>query len=84
MAAPLVLLVLVLPLVALGAPQWTLIGALIVSFGMLFFGKQISRGERSRAGVRATLPLWRTLREGGLGFLVVVPIVALLILLRGR
>jgi hypothetical protein len=66
------------------APQWVYLVALFSSFGLLFFGKQRSRLERARAGARPTLGLKRLIREGGLPFLLVLPIIALLIALVGR
>jgi len=84
LVAPGVFLAVVLILAATHAPPWTYLGALFVSFGMLFFGKVRSRVERSRAGARPTLELKRLIREGGLPFLMIIPTVALLILFLSR
>lgn len=84
LVAPGIFLVWVLLLAALKAPQWAYIVALAVSFGLLFFGKQRSRLERSRAGASPTIGAKRLLREGGLGFILIVPVVAMLIILLSR
>jgi hypothetical protein len=83
-AAPGVFLIEVLILAALQAPTWTFVVALVCSLGVLLFGKLRSRAERERAGVRATLPFGRLLREGGLGILLLVPIVAIIVAALGR
>jgi hypothetical protein len=82
--APAVFLVGVLLAAAIKAPQWTYLVVLFASFGLLFFGKVRSRAERSRAGARPTLRVKQLVREGGLPFLLIIPIVMLLILLLSR
>ncbi len=83
-AAPGLFLVEVLIIALAHAQQWVYLVALFSSFAFLFFGKQISRKERARAGTTPTMPFKRLLREGGLAFLLVVPIIALLVALLGR
>lgn len=78
--APAVLLLGVVVLGLVKAPQWSYFIVLALSFGSLFFGKIRSRVERSRAGARPTIGVKRLLREGGLPFLLIIPIVVLLIL----
>jgi hypothetical protein len=85
LAAPMLFLVEVVVMGALRSPPWAYLVALFSSFGLLFVGKQRSRSERRRAGARATLPMGRLLREGGLGILILLPLVAILIVaLSGR
>ena len=84
MAAPGIFLIEILVMAAFHAPQWVFIVALFSSFGVLFVGKQGSRAERRRAGTTPTLPIKRLVREGGLGFLLIVPVIALLIAMLGR
>ena len=83
-AAPGLFLLEVLILGALRAPSWTFVVALVCSLGVLLFGKLRSRSERERAGVRPTLPFGRLLREGGLGIMLLVPIVAIIVAALGR
>ena len=83
-AAPGIFLLEIIAMAAAHAPQWVYIVALISSFGMLFFGKQRSRLEHKRSGARPTLPFKRLIQEGGLGFLLIVPVIALLIAVLGR
>lgn len=83
-ASPLLFLVELGILAALKAPQWAYLVALFSSFGLLFFGKQRSRSERHKAGARPTLPIKRLVREGGLGFLLILPVIAILIVALGR
>jgi hypothetical protein len=83
-AAPGLFLIEVLALAALHAPQWAYLAALFTSFGLLFFGKQRSRSERKLAGTTPTLPMKRLVKEGGLGFLLVIPAIAVLIILLSR
>jgi len=82
--APVLFLVLVLGLAAGHAPQWAYLVALVATFGLLFFGKVRSRVERSRAGTTPTIGIKRLAREGGLGFILLIPAVAVLILLLSR
>ena len=84
LAAPGLFLVVMLALAAARAPQWGYLVALVACFGLLFFGKVRSRVERSRAGARPTIGFKRLLREGGLGFVLIIPVVAMLILLLSR
>lgn len=84
LSAPFVFLVGVLVCSALGAPQNAYLVALALSFGALFFGKQLSRLERRRAGARATLPVGRLLREGGVQFLLLIPLLGLLVYFLGK
>jgi hypothetical protein len=83
-AAPGLFLIVVLILAAVHAPAWTFLGAMVASFILLFFGKQRSRGERRHAGASPTLPLKRLMKEGGLGFILIIPVIALLILMLSR
>lgn len=83
-SAPVVFLIEVVALAAIRAPQWAYLVALASSFGLLFFGKVRSRLERSKAGARPTLPLPRLIREGGLGFILIVPAVVILIAILGK
>jgi hypothetical protein len=83
-AAPMLFLVEVLILSVLQAPPWAYLVALFSSFGLLFGGKQRSRNERRTAGAAPTLPMRRMLREGGLGVLVILPLVAILVVALGR
>src|SRR5262245_7308296 len=82
--APGAFLVAVLALSAAHAPQWSYLVALVATFGLLFFGKVRSRVERRKAGTTATIGFKRLLREGGLGFILIIPAVALLIILLSR
>jgi hypothetical protein len=85
LAAPMLFLAEVVALGALRGPPWAYLVALFSSFGLLFVGKQRSRNERRRAGARATLPMGRLLREGGLGILILLPLVAIVVVaLNGR
>jgi hypothetical protein len=84
LVAPGAFLVAVLVLAAAHAPEWTYMIALVGTFGLLFFGKVRSRLERRRAGTTPTIGLKRLVREGGLGFILVIPAVALLIILLSR
>lgn len=84
LVAPAIFVVAVLVLAATGAPQWVYLVALAVSFGLLFFGKVRSRVERSRSGTSPTIGARRLLREGGLPFLLIIPVVMLLLLLLSR
>jgi hypothetical protein len=84
LVSPIAFLVVVLVLAALKAPSWAYLLGLGGTFGLLFFGKVRSRVERSRAGARPTIGFKRLVREGGLGFILIVPAVALLILLLSR
>ncbi len=84
LAAPGLFLAEVVIMAAIHAPQWAFLVALFSSFGLLFFGKQRSRAERRKAGARPTLPLRRLVREGGLGFLLIVPVVAIAMVLLSR
>jgi hypothetical protein len=85
LSAPMLFLLEVLALGALRSPPWAYLVALFSCFGLLFVGKQRSRNERRRAGARATLPMGRLLREGGLGILILIPLVAILVVaLNGR
>ena len=83
-AAPGIFLIEVVVMAAIHAPEWAFIVALFSSFGLLFFGKQRSRAERRAAGTRPTMPLKRLVREGGLGFMLIVPVIALLIVVMSR
>jgi len=83
-AAPGIFLIEVVVMAAIHAPEWAFIVALFSSFGLLFFGKQRSRAERRAAGTRPTMPLTRLVREGGLGFMLIVPVIALLIVVMSR
>jgi len=83
-AAPGIFLIEVLVMAAVHAPQWAFIVAIFSSFAFLFFGKQRSRAERRAAGTTPTMPLKRLVREGGLGFLLIVPVIALLIVVISR
>jgi hypothetical protein len=82
--APGLFLVEVLILAAVHAPPWVYIVALFTSFGLLFMGKVRARAERQKAGARPTMEFRRLLREGGLGFLLIVPVIALLIAMLSR
>lgn len=82
--APGVLVLLVLVLSAAHAPPWAFVVALFAAFGLLFAGRVRSRAERRRAGTRPTLPLGKLLREGGVWFVLIVPVIAALMLLLGR
>ncbi|MGZ4204264.1 MAG: hypothetical protein ACXVES_03085 [Actinomycetota bacterium] len=84
LAAPGIFLVEVLAMAAVHAPGWAFLVALFSSFALLFFGKQRTRGERRAAGTRPTMPLKRLIREGGLGFILIVPVIALIIAVLGR
>jgi hypothetical protein len=79
-SAPFVFLVLVAALAALHAPTNAYIVALVATYALLFFGKQASRSQRKQAGLRATPPVKKTLREGGLSFVLLIPILAVLLL----
>ena len=78
-AAPGIFLIEVLIMAAIHAPAWAFLVALFSSFGLLFFGKQRSRAERRQAGVRPTLSLKRLVQEGGLGFMLIAPVIALML-----
>lgn len=82
--SPIVFLTSVLALSAVHAPTWAFLGAFGLSFALMFFGKSRSRVERSRAGAQPTIGMKRLLREGGLSFMLVIPVIALLILLLSR
>jgi hypothetical protein len=82
--APGVFLMAMMVLGATHAPGWVYLAALFGCFGLLFWGKQRSRNERRREGVRPTLPFVRLIREGGWSFLLVLPILAAVIVLLGR
>jgi hypothetical protein len=82
--APFVFLASVLILAAAKAPTWGYIVVLGLSFGLTFFGRVRSRSERTRAGTTPTIGVKRLLREGGLGFILIVPVVAVLIVLLSR
>ena len=84
LVAPGILFLGVIILASLKAPSWAYVVVLALSFGSLFFGKVRSRVERSRAGARPTMGVKRLVREGGLPFLLIIPIVVGLILLLSR
>lgn len=83
-AAPAVFLVTVLALAVTKAPPWAYLVGLGTSYALLFFGRIRSRTERSRAGASPALPVKRLLREGGLPFILLIPIVAAIVYLLGR
>ncbi|MCA1834153.1 MAG: hypothetical protein ABR548_14760 [Actinomycetota bacterium] len=84
LAAPGLFLVEILLMALVHAPSWVYMVALFSSFIVLFAGKQWSRAERRKAGARPTIGFKRLVREGGLPFLLVLPMIALLIALLGR
>lgn len=79
-SAPFVFLALVGALAAAHAPTKTYIVALVGAYALLFFGKQASRSQRKKAGLRATPPVKKMLREGGLPFVLLIPILAVVLL----
>lgn len=81
LAAPGAFLVALGVLAASRAPQWAYLVAMVATYGLLFMGRVRSRLERKRAGTSPALPLRRLVKEGGLGFLLIAPVVALLMLL---
>lgn len=84
LAAPAVFVVELGAMALAHAPEWVYLVALFSSFGLLFFGKQRSRAERSKAGLKPTIGFKRLVRDGGLAFLLVLPVIALLIAVVGR
>jgi hypothetical protein len=82
--APFLFLVEVLAAAAIKAPQWAFLVALFSSFGLLFYGKQLSRTERRRAGTTPTIGLRRLIKEGGLPFVLIAPVLVMLLLLAAR
>lgn len=84
LAAPLAMIAGVLVLAVAHAPQWAYFVALGGSYALLFFGRVRSRLERTRAGATPSLSLRRILREGGLAFVLFIPVVAALVYLLGR
>ena len=84
LAAPVVFIVSMWVLSVAHAPGIAYVAALIASWGLLFMGKVRSRAERVASGARSTVPIARLLREGGIAFVLVVPIVAGVILLVSR
>ena len=82
--APMLFLLEVLAAAAIKAPQWAFLVALFSSFGLLFYGKQLSRTERRRAGTAPTIGIRRLIKEGGLPFILILPVVVMLIMLASR
>lgn len=82
--APFFFILVVFALALLKAPQWAYMVAFFSSYGLLFFGKQMSRAERRRAGAAPSLGLRRLVKEGGLPFLLILPVVVMLIVLASR
>jgi hypothetical protein len=83
-AAPAVFLVGVGILSVLHAPPISYLVALAASYGVLFFGRVGSRKARAQAGARASIGVVRTLREGGVWFVLVIPVVALVVFLLSK
>ncbi|HYZ91229.1 MAG TPA: hypothetical protein VFA34_02405 [Actinomycetota bacterium] len=83
-AAPLVFVVAVVVLSALHAPPVAFLVALGTSYAAIFFGRIGSRRARTDAGADPTIGVKRTLREGGLRFVLFVPIVVLLVFVLSR
>jgi hypothetical protein len=83
-AAPFVFLAAVAVLSALHAPPVAYLVALGASYAALFFGRVGSRKARARAGASASFGVTRTLREGGLPFVLFVPVVVLIVFVLSR
>lgn len=81
MAAPLAFLAIVVALQALQAPTSTLLVAIGASAGLAIAGVAISRSARMESGAPAGAPLGRLLREGGLRFVILAGILALMLVL---
>jgi hypothetical protein len=54
------------------------------SYAALFFGRVGSRKARALEGITPSIGALRTLREGGLGFVLMIPIVALVVFALSR
>lgn len=83
-AAPFIFLAAVAVLSALHAPPIAFLVALGASYAAVFFGRVGSRKARSEAGATPSIGVKRTLREGGLRFVLFVPIVLLLVFVLSR
>lgn len=78
-AAPFVFLVAVLVLSALHAPPIAYLVAMGASYAAVFFGRVGSRSARSAAGASPVIGVTRMVREGGLGFVLLLPVAALIV-----
>ena len=83
-AAPFLFLVAVAVLSALHAPPIAFLVALGASYAAVFFGRAGSRKARSKAGAAPSLGVKRTLREGGVWFVLLVPVVVLIVFILSR
>ncbi len=83
-AAPFVFMAAVVVLSALHAPPVAFLVALGASYAFVFFGRVGSRRARSEAGVRPTIGVRRMLREGGLRFILLIPVCLLVVFLLSR
>jgi hypothetical protein len=83
-AAPAIFLIELVILAAVHAPEIVYLIALFTTFGLLFFGRQRSRSERTKAGASPTLGLKRLVKEGGLGFMMIIPAIILLVVVLSR
>jgi hypothetical protein len=79
--APIVLVIAVVVLSAVHAPPVAYLVALGASYAFLFFGRVGSRRARASAGAVPSIGVRRTLREGGLWIVLLVPVAALVVLL---
>jgi hypothetical protein len=79
--APLAFIVAVGVLSVFHAPPVAYLVAMGASYAFLFFGRVGSRKARAKAGARPSIGVKRTLREGGLRFVLLVPVLALVVFL---
>ena len=84
LAAPFVFLAAVVVLSALHAPPVAYLVAMGVSYAFLFFGRVGSRNARSRAGATPTVGVRRLAREGGLRFVLLLPVAVLVVFVLSR
>jgi hypothetical protein len=82
--APLLFVAALAVLSILHAPPVAYLVAMGVSYAVLFFGRIGSRKARSKAGVRPSIGIGRMLREGGVRFVMLVPVALLIVLVLQR
>jgi hypothetical protein len=80
-ASPLVFLVTIVALQAVGAPVWSAIVAIAASLGLAALGITTARAARVQAGARSTAPLGKLVREGGLRFVLLAGVLGVMLIL---
>lgn len=79
--SPLVFLVAIVTLQALGAPAWTAFLATATSVGLAVLGIAMARSGRAQAGARSGAAIWKTFREGGYRFALIAGVFGVMVIL---